>query len=457
MVRQAIVLFSRYILQESRKGLSMKNLASFRDAVLTLKGYRMSKNLMQSTQFFFPEQIATFQLKRLRIVLDACYRYVPYYQKLFWEHDFDPHHISSVEDLKRLPVLTKDTVRAKLAEFCSMKELREAVLLHTSGTTGIPLNTYTSIGQWVVEQSAIWRQWGWAGYRFRDRMAIIRSYAPNPNDPLCKLDKIRNWLYFSPYHLSEEHCRRYLGILAKWKPKYLRGYPSSLYLLARVAKHEGLKLPSLCAAFTASETLLTHYRMEIEEAFGIRVFDHYGQAEITAMLHECERHEGLHVLSDYGFVEFLPSEQNGLYRMIATNLHNTAMPLLRYDTGDLVELADQPCSCGRTFPLVRRVVGRSDQLLLHRGGFHIPSINIYTYFSKQEDILRFQVIQRSKDDVEVRIAPRAGVSDSNLLNKVRCEMNLRFGGEVNVVLTQQFEQSGEGKCIPILQKAHTVI
>ncbi|MCS6896455.1 MAG: hypothetical protein NZM29_00650, partial [Nitrospira sp.] len=152
-------------------------------------------------------------------------------------------------------------------------------------------------------------------------------------------------------------------------------------------------------------------------------------------------------------VEFLPSEQAGLHRMIATNLHNTAMPLLRYDTGDLVELAEKPCSCGRAFPLVKRIVGRSDQLLWHRNGFPIPSINLYTYFAKQEDIVRFQIIQYSKEEVEVRLALRAGVNQGDVMQHVRGEMRLRFGCEVNVVVTQDFEQSGEGKCLPILQKA----
>ncbi|MCP9442323.1 MAG: hypothetical protein NNA20_06990 [Nitrospira sp.] len=425
----------------------------FRDATLTWKGYRLSRGLMAATPFFSQDQLEVYQLDRLRIVLDACYRYVPYYQKLFWEHDFDPHRIQAMEDLKRLPVLTKDTVRAKLADFCSMKELRTAIRLRTSGTTGTPLSIYTSAEQWAVEQGAIWRHWGWAGYRFRDRMAIIRSYAPKPGEPLWRLDRLRNWLYCSPYHLSEDHCRTYLNVLAQWKPKYLRGYPSSLYLLARVAKSEHRTIPSLRAAFTASETLLSHYRTEIEEAFGIKVFDHYGQAEITAMLHECEAHEGLHVLSDYGYVEFLPSDQPGLFRMIATNLQNTAMPLLRYDTGDLVELSEKPCSCGRRFPLVKRIVGRSDQLLLHRDGHQIPSINLYTYFAKQDDVVRFQIIQYSKEDVEVRIALRAGVQEEKVVTSVRREMRERFGGDIAVVVTQEFEQSGEGKCLPILQKA----
>jgi len=260
-------------------------------------------------------------------------------------------------------------------------------------------------------------------------------------------------LYLSPYHLSEEICRRFLQLLVEWRPRYLRGYPSSLYLLARAARHEGISLPSLRAAFTASESLLEHYRAEIEGSFGVPVFDHYGQAEITAMLHECERHEGMHVLSDYAYVEFLPAEQAGLHRMIATNLYNSAMPLIRYDTGDLVELAKKPCSCERNFPLVRRIIGRADQLLLHRDGFFIPSVNIYTYFAKQDGVLRFQIIQRDRHDVEVRIFPRAGVNKQKLLEMIRQEMTLRFGGEVRVIPTEEFEQSGEGKCVPILQRA----
>jgi len=175
------------------------------------------------------------------------------------------------------------------------------------------------------------------------------------------------------------------------------------------------------------------------------------------MLHECERHEGLHILADYGHVDLLPSGHAGLHRLIATNLHNTAMPLIRYDTGDLIELAPRSCSCGRQFPLVARVSGRADQLLMHHDGFPIPSVNIHTYFAKQERILRFQVIQHDRGAVEVRILPRAGGNQQRLLEAVREEMSLRFGGEVQVLLTEEFEQCGEGKCVPILQRARSAI
>lgn len=432
---------------------------AIRDAWLTLRGRQLSRGPMRGAPYLSPEEMRALQLQWLRRLLDTAYRFVPYYQKLFWDLDLDPYRVASLGDLQRLPILEKETLRTRLADLCSMKELRGAIQLHTSGTTGTPLTTYTSERQWVIEQAAIWRHWSWGGYEFRDRMAVVRSHAPKLGEPSEKLDRLRNWLYLSPYHLSEENCRRYLRLLAEWKPRYLRGYPSSLYILARAARDSGVRLPSLRGAFTASETLLDHYRSEIETGFGVPVpvFDHYGQAEISAMLHECEQHRGLHVLSDYAHVEFLPSGHAGLHRMIATNLHNSAMPLLRYDTGDLVELAPEPCACGRTFPLVSRISGRADQLLLHKEGFPIPSVNIYTYFAKQERILRFQVIQQDRDGVEIRILPRTGSNEQRLVESVREEMQLRFGGEVRVLVTEEFEQSGEGKCLPILQRARLAI
>jgi len=106
---------------------------------------------------------------------------------------------------------------------------------------------------------------------------------------------------------------------------------------------------------------------------------------------------------------------------------------------------------------VVRVSGRADQLLMHHDGFPIPSVNIHTYFAKQERILRFQVIQHDRGAVEVRILPRAGGNQQRLLEAVREEMSLRFGGEVQVLLTEEFEQCGEGKCVPILQRARSAI
>ena len=423
-----------------------------RDLFLTFKGVRLAQSVLNKTQFMSSAEIAEFQLSALKRTLIQAYCQIPYYQKLFWEHDFDPYSLKSLDALSRLPVLSKKDVISAPSDFCSFLTGERTVELHTSGTTGNPMATFTSERQWVVEQAAIWRQWKWAGYRFRDKMAIIRSYAPKAGEPLTKFDRLKNWLYISPYNLDEKNVLDHLRVLKKWQPKFLRGYPSSLYLFARVARTHKKTLPSLKAALTASEVLSEEYRWEIEEAFGIPVFDHYGQAEISAMLHECEYHTGLHILDDYAYTELLDSDTPGQKRLIATNLFNDVMPLIRYNTGDLVIPKKGECPCGRSFRLVYRIIGRADQMLVHREGYFLPPVNFYTYFSKFKDILRYQIVQESETKVKVLVQSSRGEDISRTRKIIQKEMALRFGGPVEVIETEAFVLSGEGKCNIIVQQ-----
>ena len=119
-----------------------------------------------------------------------------------------------------------------------------------------------------------------------------------------------------------------------------------------------IKIDSLKGIFTASEKLTNDYRSKIESVFGVKIFDHYGQAEITVMLHEMEDHNGMKNLDFYGYPEFIPTEKKNIYKLVATNLHNDVMPLLRYDTGDLVEILDFEKDTER--PIINEIFGRND-------------------------------------------------------------------------------------------------
>lgn len=423
------------------------------DAYLTARGAALASNDFRKSQHWNKCRLDEYKYNKLRELLIFSYRNIPFYQKRFWDFDFDPYCFQSLEDLEKIPILTKSILKKYQDQFCAASQLKRSLVMSTSGSTGTPMQTYTSPEQWIVEQACVWRQWRWAGYQFRDKVAVVRSYAPKDGEPLWKYDRLRNWMYFSPYHLSEENLLQYLKVLKGFAPKFLRGYPSSLYLLAKVAKKNGITLPTVKAAFTASEVLLGYYREEIESAFDIKVFDHYGQAEITAMLHECERHEGMHILEDYSHVELLPNGEGGEHRLIATNLHNKAMPLIRYDTGDSVQVSGKNCGCGRGFRCVKHILGRSDQMLLHRNNFFIPSINFYTFFSKQKEVLQFQIIQKSIERVEVRVQAAKDSNEYKVKEVVQKEMESRFGGSVVVLLTDEFVQMGEGKHNVIVQEA----
>ncbi len=170
-------------------------------------------------------------------------------------------------------MLTKEQARKEHSALTNPRLLQDALELRTSGSTGDVFKEYVSRKHWVVEQGIVWRHWSWMGYRFRDKMAIVRSYVPAPGQPLWKLDRARNFLYFSAYHLTPDNAKSYLQKMKEWRPKYLRGYPSSLYILARMAKDANMELPPVEGILTASETLLPAYRETIESAFGAKVYD----------------------------------------------------------------------------------------------------------------------------------------------------------------------------------------
>jgi len=424
----------------------------FEDSFLTARGYFLYKSLMNETQYYNRDKIEEFKFNAIYKLLNNVCKHIPYYKNLFWEYDFDTSKFQSLEDLQKLPSLSKETILKSPHDFLSATHSLRGLELSTSGTSGNPFKTFSSRNQWIVEQASIWRHWDWANYKFRDKMAIIRSYSPREGEPITKLNKLKNWLYISPYHLSENNVINILKILQNWKPKYLRGYPSSLYVLALIAKNNKIKINSLKGAFTASEVLTEEYRSVIEDAFDIKVFDHYGQAEITAMMHECDAHDGLHLLEDYSHNEFEDSDCKEEKRLIATNLFNFAMPLIRYETGDKVVLSNKKCSCGRTFPKVKKIIGRSDALLFHKEGYFIPSINFYSFFSKLTNISKFQIIQFSKKDVEIKIQIINKKDKDKLVVYIEEEMSKRFGTKVIVSNTEQFTMARGGKCNPIIQK-----
>lgn len=423
----------------------------FQDKLLTLKG-RLFQNQIRNFEKFTKDQIKDYQLQKIKSLLSSAYREVSYYRDLFWKIGFDPQSFEQLSDLKKLPILSKDDVRENYYALISGKRMTNSIKLATSGTTGERLEVYTSPEQWIIEQSAIWRHWHIAGYKFRDKMAIIRSYSPKKNEKFYKFNNFKNWLYISPYHLNEKYFEEIFDLLIKWKPKYIRGYPSSIYLLARYALKKDIKLKSLKGILTASEKLTLNYRKVIEKAFKVRVFDHYGQAEISVMFHEWDDHTGMNHLDYYGYAELIETDDKSVFKLIATNLHNKVMPLIRYDTGDYIRLDQNIKKDGKSnFLKVSEIIGRSDDLLLNSNGEFIPSVNFYTFFSDIKEIIRFQFIIDEKD-IELKLLIDKEARESDIINYVQNEMSIRFGKKINIISTDKFIQSEEGKFSAFIKK-----
>ena len=240
--------------------------------------------------------------------------------------------------------------------------------IRTSGTSGSPLTLVQSLAGVVREEGFLYRQLRWIGWRPHQRRAWIRGDIVCDPQPLdgrywCR-DWVGNILMLSSYHLSNATIGAYIAALEAFDPVVIHAYPSSAAALAQWLNGQERRYRgrALRGVLTSSETLEPGVRAAIGRAFGVAVFDWYGQAERVAAIGTCE-HGRYHLLSDYAVVELLELG-NGRAELVGTSLNNAAMPLQRYCTGDTVLVGEgEPCPCGRVFPTVEAVVGRQERIV----------------------------------------------------------------------------------------------
>ena len=422
----------------------------------SFRGREVAREFLAKSQYWSTEETGEYQFNSLYRLLAFCRDNIPYYNNLFKEIGFAPERdFRDLDDISKIPLLTKPNARAFKKELLPENPNGGFIIDKTSGSTGEPFAVSISNEQITFEKATVWRHWGWAGYKFRSPMAIVRTYVPKQGQSLIKHDRVRNFRYYSAYHLNEENARGYLTDMNKFGVEFLRGYPSSLYILARHKIETGIDLPDIKTILTASETLTDLQRHTIENAFKSKIFNWYGLAEQVVTANECESHRGMHLNQEYGYWElekrdYLPDNQR---MIIGTNFRNFAMPLIRYETGDIAIVntrGQSPCSCGRNLPLIEGIAGRKDDMITTSDGTKIPSVNFYSMFREIRSVERFQIIQWDKDNIEIRVKTRYLTTEDN--EHIMNEMRSRLGKGMTLKLTtnMEFERNPEGKRRPVI-------
>jgi phenylacetate-CoA ligase len=290
--------------------------------------------------------------------------------------------------------------------------------IQTSGTSGSPLTIVQSLGNLVREDGFVYRQLRWIGWRFGQRRAWIRGDIVCPDHPRdgrywCR-DWVGNVLMMSSYHLSNDTIGRYVDALERFDPVVIHAYPSSVAALAAWLNAAGrtYRGGALRGVMTSSETLESAVRAAVEQAFGVRVFDWYGQAERVAAIGTCE--EGrYHVLTDYSGVALLEDgRDDGTCELVGTSLNNAAMPLVRYRTGDTVIPDGGACPCGRVFPTVKAVIGRQEKIVTLPDGRIIARLD-RIFQGHDPHLVEGQVLYRGDGEFVLRIVTADGFADAD--------------------------------------------
>ena len=413
---------------------------------------------LETSQWSTPEQFAELQNRKLKALIRHSYQNVPYYRALFDKLRLTPDDINCVADLKKLPILEKQTVRNSPRDFVARNIARARIFPGwTTGTTGTPLNALRSRESIVFENAMIWRQRRWAGLKYRCRKAAIWGTiwenvivpAGQRVPPFWRFNAADNQLLLSYYHISDTTLPDYIRRLESFGPEFIEGFPSSILILARYLNSAGKRIP-LRAVFTSSEVLYDMHRKEIEEAFSARVFDLYGQAERTVAATECEHHAGLHINPEYGIFEILHDGQDAppgtTGDVVGTGLNNFVMPLIRYRTGDLAAFAAGSCPCGRQMPLLQGIQGRKADVIRTPDGRIVPGNGLMGAFHGIANIKRSQVIQERLDHVVVNLQ-REDLSQPVDTTHLRANLAQCLGERVEIEfrLPDQIDTGGQSK------------
>ena len=361
--------------------------------------------LLREAELWTDEQMKEFQQRQLRSLLIYAEKEVPYYHDWF----FDNGLTSADVNIDELPIVNKEIMRREgVDRFSSIRfPDKKRILTRSGGSTGEPFSFYETRLSYSVNMAAKLRTWNQAGYRLGDRyMKITNGKRPGKIKRLQ--DIVNNCLFVPFYSITDDKLESILDMIERYRPSYIRSYPSPLYLLARYRNsHSGYHY-SPRHIMTTGSTLTEAYRTEIEKAFGCDVIDSYS-CEGTPNTYETPAHDGYRISGYYGIIEVLDDNNrpviDGIGRVVSTDFWNLAHPFIRYDTQDLVEV-----KVGR----IIRIMGRQCETLIETDGKLLTVHNFTHYFSDNfPSVDGWQVVKRKDGNICFRLVVNDLFSDSD--------------------------------------------
>lgn len=426
---------------------------------VSLEGYRIQKSRYGSRfeeqyQDFMSRNAWTYEQKcawrdeQLRKMVKHCYETVPYYHNLFDRLNIDCQEIKGLEDLKRLPILDKQTIREHYDEFFSTSYKKENLIeQHTSGSTGTGFSFYQNKEANAAVWAHVWRgnhniglnRDMWCAY-FGGRSIV----PPSRKTGSCyRINYPGRQIMFSIYHMNDQYFAQWIRVLNRYQPKWIQGYPSALLPFATYLETSGQRLNYTPEVITLSSENISRTQEDyLGRIFGVYPMQNYAQSEAVATFRQ-RLDRRIFVDEDFAAVEFEPVGSDGLCRIIGTTLSNYAMPFLRYDTKDLAtwRLTEE----GRE---ILTLDGRDEDDIRLRDGGSLRRLT--RVFHDQPRVVESQILQKNLEEVEFHVVktPAFTPEDEKRLDQsIRGYLTDRIGWKIVYVDKVRRNKNGKVKFI----------
>lgn len=395
-------------------------------------------DFLKKSESWSLEQLEAYQLERLKSLLSFIKVHSPYYKELFDKEGIEPETFTSLNDLQKVPPITKaDLLEHNERLHSDKSQFDKLFFCETSGSTGQVLTFYRDESWDSANRAAIMRGYSWHGVKPWQRNLYFWGYnlSPKKRAKIRVLDALQN--RFRLFNYSPETIKALKSKLSQ--VVFVHGYSSMIYELAKIINEQNIKLsfPKLKMIKGTSEKIFDHYHDEVERAFGLRVISEYGAAEAGIIAFESA--EGNMLLNMEGCIVEEDKDNDG--EILVTNLHSYSFPIVRYKLGDYIKLAprNKVCPSGMAHPILEEVTGRVGKSIQGKQQ-NYPSLTLYYIFKNlffEHNIkLNYQAHQFAKGALEIKIVETL---QENERNTVLQEARKYFKDDMEVTVVDSSE------------------
>jgi phenylacetate-CoA ligase len=392
--------------------------------------YRRHLELAREVTTWNESRLHEHQLAKLDALLVHATARSAHYRSLGVAQRSDP-----VEWLSGFPILRKPQLR-ELEDRLLTTDREGLVRYVTSGSSGVQATIYLTRDELALGRAVLVSWWEWTGYRL-GKPLLQTGITPTRGLFKGMKDLLTRTTYLDAFGLDRATVRSVLAGFVGRRGVHLGGFASSLYVLAVVAREAGLDV-RFDAAIAWGDKLFPHYQREIEETFHTRVFENYGTGE-GAFIAQKKDLPYFYQYTPNVFLELVDDEGRAvpdgtIGRVLVTKLDGLAMPLIRYELGDLavrLPRALYPARRDFAFPLLERVIGRDTDLVKTPDG-KVLIVHTFTgVFEFHPEIRQFKIVQRTRDEIEIHYIPGAGLQPSGLA-VIEAELRARTGSAIGM-------------------------
>lgn len=348
------------------------------------------------------DEISNWQNTQLQAFVKHAYNHTVYYKRVFDELGLSPEDIKCAEDLKKLPVVTKDIANAHFEELVpdNLQQFKYRKS-RTGGTTGEPMFYYCDENTWGYVTAAKIYYWTKTKFNYGDAFVALGSsslFGKKSSLPRRIYDKMRNEIPMNCVNVTDEICLKYVDTIKKKNVRFLYGYAAAIYVFSKFVSDNNIDLHQIEQVFTTSENLPDHYREFIKKTFDCDVMDCYGAKDAGITAYEQGYHQycvGYNVVAE---IINPTSENSGA--LLTTNFVNYSFPLIRYQFGDEVALSNT--SDKYNGQVITKVEGRTSDVMRLANGHNLTSTGM-AMIMKNFDVKAFAFDKVDDNHVELRI------------------------------------------------------